>query len=269
MIHRYFAGFLSILIIAIIILSFLKQNRTRAQLTFAASFVMLISYQIILGQLTVTLKLMPVIVVGHLLGGFLILSVLWLIFLNCCRYLSCPSSVVRGGIQCGISTATPASFSNIFFACLGVFLLLLQIMLGAWTSTNYAALSCPDFPFCFNANPFFTMDFQNAFQFFVDKNVNYEGGILSDTARQTIHMMHRIGALIVTVYIFLFTCLLQKKLNKSLIFTIWGLLTLQIFLGIVNVIFQLPILTAVCHTIVASLLLLSLVTLVYQLQKRG
>ncbi len=245
MIHRYFAGFLSILIMAVIALSFFKKYRNRYLMIYSLCLIFLILYQIILGQLTVTLKLMPVIVVGHLLGGFLIVSVLWLIFLNS-RFPFIPK---RNPISIGV--------------LIGIILLFFQIILGAWTSTQYAALSCPDFPFCFNAHPFFTMDFQNAFHFFVQKGVNYEGGILSDSARQTIHMMHRVGALVLTLYLFLFTYLMRFHLKNAIVFWIWGMLILQIFLGIVNVIFKLPIFTAVSHTIVAALLLLSLLTLFF------
>lgn len=251
MIHRYFAGMLSVLILFVIVLSFFRPNRNRTNIICAIGLIFLISYQIILGQLTVTLKLMPIIVLGHLLGGFCILSLLWLVFLNATQKL--PKITVSKGI--------------IFLGYIALILLFSQIMLGAWTSTNYAALSCPDFPFCFNDHPFFTMDFQNAFHLLVDKQMNYEGGVLPDTARQTIHMMHRIGALIITVYLFIFTLILRLK--SPVIIWIWGLLTLQIFLGILNVILSLPLFSAVSHTLVASMLLLSLVTLLFQLQKRG
>lgn len=252
MIHRYFAGFLSILIVCVIVLSFVRPNRNRTNVLCALALVFLILYQIILGQLTVTLKLMPTIVVGHLIGGFCILSVLWLIFLNSCTFYSIKILTSR---------------KMIFFSYIAIILLFLQIMLGAWTSTNYAALVCPDFPFCLNDHPFMVMDFQNAFHFFVDTQVNYEGGILSDVARKTIHMMHRVGALLITTYLFIFTILLRIK--SPIIFWIWGLLTLQIFLGIVNALFQLPVVSAVSHTIVAAMLLLSLITLLFQMKKRS
>ncbi len=270
MVHRYFAGLLSILIVCVIGLSFMRSYRNRMTVLCSLALVILILYQIILGQLTVTLKLMPIIVVGHLIGGFLILSFLWLIFLTSSHEFSVMPAELRARWhpewQLNSSGWSRPDIC-VYFAYIAIVLIFLQIMLGAWTSTNYAALSCPDFPFCFNDHPFFSMDFQRAFHFFTDKNLNYEGGILSDTARQTIHMSHRLGALVVTIYLFIFTLLIRIK--SPVIFWIWGLLTLQIFLGIVNVTFQLPLFSAVSHTLVAAMLLLSLVTFLFQLRKRS
>lgn len=236
MIHRYFAGTLSLLIIAIAIVVFRKANRSRSNIILVSCLFVLLAYQILLGQWTVTLKLLPIIVTQHLLGGFFILSVLWLIYLN--------NNVMLHNTLRGISIR-----GLLPWAIVALMILFFQIVAGAWTSTNYASLSCPDFPFCFNATPF-----------------------LETTVKQTIQMTHRFGALVLTSYflIFIAIAILKFKNNFELMksaYAILFLLVLQLCLGISNVIFKLPVITAVSHTIVAVLLLLSLITLIFKLIK--
>jgi cytochrome c oxidase assembly protein subunit 15 len=259
MIHRYFAGNLGLMILVILCLIFSKELRSRGNIVLGASILGLLLYQILLGQWTVTYKLLPIVVTQHLLGGFLILAVLWLIYLN----NSDPSQgrvLQSKGVKIG--------------AVIGLILVLLQIFLGAWTSTNYASFSCPDFPFCLNTHPLMTMNFSEAFTLFTPIGINYEGGVLSEGARQTIQMTHRLGALLVTLYLLVFTVFFMKNLraNHGLlksIYLIWGLLFIQLCLGIVNVIYKLPLVTAIGHNLIAVVLLLSMVTLVFKLFVKG
>lgn len=256
MIHRYFVGALSFLILAIEILIFSqKKFRFRSNIIFAIILFLLLTYQIILGQLTVTLKLLPIVVSQHLLGGFLILSILWLIYLNNSKksfpYNSDTRKLLLGGI--------------IIFL-----ILLLQISLGAWTSTNYASLSCPDFPFCQNNQPFMTFYFKEAFTFFSPLGINYEGGVLPEVIRKTIQMSHRLGAFILTLGIFIYSALAIPKLSSTPLllksmYLILGLLIIQIGIGISNVIFKLPLISAIAHTLIAALLLLAVITFLFNL----
>jgi len=255
MIHRYFAGTLSILIISIIVCAVKKTYRTRGNIILACCLIALLAYQILLGQLTVSLKLLPIIVTQHLLGGFLILSTLWLIYLS--------------------NRQRQISYTRVGFlypaAIIMLVLVLLQITLGAWTSTNYASLSCPDLPFCLNSQPLMTMHFKAAFNIFAPVGVNYDGGVLPVEVRQTIQMTHRLGALIITIYIFSFSALALHKLKhapelvKSL-YLILGVLCVQLCIGMANVIFKLPLASALSHNLFAVILLLSVITLVYKLK---
>lgn len=259
MIHRYFAGSLGLLMTAIFILLFQKENRRVSNRILALCLLLLLSYQILLGRFTVTLKLLPIIVTQHLLGGFLILSVLWIIYLNNKPFVLSKAD--------GVLTK-----KLVPWAFLGLVILFLQISLGAWTSTNYASLSCPDFPFCVNDQPMMTMYFKKAFTLFSPIGINYEGGVLPVVIRQTIQMMHRLSALTFTLYILVFSYFAMPKLKHSprlikLFYLILGLLTVQLCLGISNVIFKLPLATAVSHTLVASILLLSVITFVFNLIK--
>lgn len=259
MIHRYAVGILSILIISIAASVFIKKElRTRANIIFSVLLLCLLAYQIMLGQWTVTLKLLPVIVSQHLLGGFFILSILWMIYLNNRLWFSRPagSPVLR----------------LLPWAILGLILILLQISLGAWTSTNYASLSCPDFPFCVNDHPVMPFYFKEAFNLFSPVGINYQGGVLSESIRQTIQMTHRFGALIVTTYLFVFMMIAQKKLRNTpdlmrVLYMMIGLLVVQLSLGMMNVLFKLPLHSAISHTICAALLLLAMLTFIFKLVK--
>ncbi len=257
MIHRYFVGILSLLI-SFIILMILSRKilRTFSNIILAIVLMLLLSYQIMLGQWTVTLKLLPIIVSQHLLGGFLILSTLWLVYLN--------NNNLNNNIP-----KFPQKNKILPWAILGLALLLLQILLGAWTSTNYASLSCTDFPFCHNDQSM-VWHLKEAFNLFSAIGVNYEGGVLSTVIRQTIQMTHRFGALILTSYLVMFAAIvsLQLKNRPDLLkplYTMLGLLCVQFCLGISNVVFKLPLVTAISHTIVAALLLLSLITFIFKL----
>ncbi|MDR3490740.1 MAG: COX15/CtaA family protein [Gammaproteobacteria bacterium] len=256
MVHRYFAGTLSILIISIIILIFSRSvTRTRSNIIFAVILIGLILYQIMLGLWTVTLKLLPIVVTQHLMGGFLIASTLWLV------YLTNRNNLI-------LKNNNPNLVKILPWAVGAVVILFLQIMLGAWTSTNYASLSCPDFPFCVNSQAM-SLHLREAFAL-SPVGINYEGGVLSTVIRQTIHMMHRLGGLIFTLYLIMFAAYALPKLKNSFeilksIYLVFGLLCIQLCIGISNVIFKLPLITAVAHTLVAILLLLSLLTFVCKL----
>lgn len=256
MIHRYFVGGLSLFILLIVgLVVCKKQVRQWTNVVLCLALIILLAYQIMLGQWTVTLKLWPIIVSQHLLGGYLILSTLWLIYLT---------NKTNRFINARIN-----SRQIIPWVVIALVFLVLQIMLGAWTSTNYASLSCPDFPFCVNDQAI-TFHFKEAFNLFRPQGINYEGGVLATVIRQTIQMTHRIGAFILTSYFLVFIALLSFKLKPrpdllKLLYLILGLLCVQLTLGISNVLFQLPVLVAMSHTVVAVLLLLSLLTLLVKL----
>jgi len=257
MIHRYFAAILSLFILCIIMIIFSQSaSRTRSNIILAVMLIALLIYQIMLGQWTVTLKLLPTIVTQHLMGGFLIASTLWTL------YLINRNNTMLEKNSGHLAKLLPG-------AIIAVIVLFLQIMLGAWASTNYAALSCPDFPLCLN-HEVVSLHIKEAFSIFSPIGINYEGGVLPTVIRQTIHMAHRLGALISTIYIIIFAAYALPKLKysfellKSLYITL-GLLCLQLCIGISNVIFKLPLISAIAHTLVAVLLLLSLLTFVCKL----
>ncbi len=245
MVHRYFAGTLGLLVAALAFLGF-KNRKTKEQPMFL-SFALLgiIIFQAALGMWTVTMGLLPIIVMGHLLGGFTTLTLLALLFLN-----------VRNGNK----PAWANPMRNL--ALVAVLIVFIQITLGGWTSANYAAIICTDFPTCQGAlvPP---LDFTGALTVSTHGVTNYLGGHLDNDARVTIHWLHRLGALITTL--FLTFLIIKLFVNGWKRFALWITLVLvtQVSLGISNVVFSLPIAVAVAHNGVAALLLMSLAALVH------
>ena len=160
--HRYVAGTLGLLILSICILAWLKTESVNARL-LGTALVLLVIFQALLGMWTVTLLLKPVIVMSHLLGGMTILGLLYWMLLR----------------QQGAATISPGRCEPRLFvwAITGLVILVLQILLGGWTSSNYAALACPDFPTC-QGSLWPKMDFKEGFILWRGLGIDYEGGVL-------------------------------------------------------------------------------------------
>lgn len=254
MIHRYFAGILGLLILAIAVRAWMQRNERQQQVKVPLALVALVIFQALLGMWTVTLLLKPVVVMGHLIGGMSILALLWWVTIRHAGWL------------------TSHSYSDAIFkrlALIGLVIVALQIMLGGWTSANYAAVICPDFPTCQNSwlPP---MDFANGFTLWRGLGVDYEGGVLSNDARVAIHFTHRIGAVLTFVYlIWLGIQLLRKTADRNTRLIATAIITavcVQFLLGVGNVVLSLPLLVAAAHNGVAALLLLTLVSLNHNLR---
>lgn len=257
MIHRYFAGALGVLILILALWAFKRKLRYANQpIVTPVLLLLLVIFQAMLGMWTVTWLVLPLIVSAHLLGGMMIAALLW--------YLTLASRTGQPTIPKGTNRYR-------FWAILGLLIVSGQIFLGAWTSTNYAALICPNFPLC-QGSFFPILDFHKAFDLFHPIGINYEGGVLDTTARVTIQMTHRYGALLTLIFIGgLSLTLITSKYAQSLRSLGWWLcivLLIQFALGIANVIWMVPMQVAVAHNGVAALLLLVMVTLVYKLYRK-
>ncbi len=250
MVHRYFAGSLGLFIFGLAIWSTARRYKNSSQpIVTPWLLVGIVIFQAALGMWTVTLKLLPDVVSAHLLGGMLITALLyWL-------KLSSQYSFKLPAIQ--LQNLRP-------WVLTGLVLLFGQIFLGAWTSTNYAALACPHFPLC-NASLFPQMEWAKAFNFLSPIGPNYEGGQLDMLTRATIQMSHRYGAFIVFCYLStLGVYMIRKSALRRIGISLLILLFVQIILGVLNVELRLPIQTAVMHNGVALLLLLTMVAAVYR-----
>jgi cytochrome c oxidase assembly protein subunit 15 len=180
------------------------------------------------------------------------------------RYGTGGSAVARGGGIASSSKTCTDTRALGGVALVGLALLVVQIALGGWTSANYAALACPDFPTC-QTYWWPPTDFREAFTLWRGLGDNYEFGVLDNDARVTIHLVHRLGAVVVTLFLgWLSWRLIAKAGDRALRaagVAIAVLLTVQLGLGIANVVLQLPLPVAVAHTGGAALLLLALVAL--------
>ncbi|MDC0598888.1 COX15/CtaA family protein [Gammaproteobacteria bacterium] len=258
-IHRYFAGTLGFIIVLINITAWKNRHVHRQPFKLPIALLLLVIAQGLFGMWTVTLKLWPQVVTTHLLGGFTTLSLLWLLSLRLNN---------RPWPQPNIPIYKWVRLRPL--AALGLVLVVLQITLGGWLSSNYAALACPDLPTCQN-QWWPSMDFSNGFNLAQEVGPNYLGGQMDGEARVAIHVMHRIGALLVTLYLIFLASKLYKNAGgqplRVLTHTILGLLAIQLGLGLSNIIWMLPLWVAVAHNACGALLLLSLVTLNYRLYK--
>lgn len=200
---------------------------------------------------TVTLLLKPLIVVLHLLGGLATLSLL--------AWLAMPRAVP--------GTIAP-SLKKIAAAALVV--LALQIALGGWTSSNYAALACPDFPTCQNSL-WPHMDVKDAFVLWRGLGIDYEGGVLDHPARVAIHFVHRLGAVLAALMLgFASIAAIRRGPTRAVRIAgavLGGVLVCQLILGPLMVMRALPLALATAHNAVAALLLLAVVALNRQLRQ--
>ena len=250
MIHRYFAGTLVVIIVALFVWAVrFRKDRDQPLIPVALLFIV-VCLQGALGALTVTLLLKPLIVTAHLLGGLTTLGLLWWLSLAPeTRQLSERESAMRK------------------YALAGLAVLILQIALGGWTSTNYAAVACPDFPTC-QRSWWPPMDFRDAFVLWRGLGIDYEGGVLENPARVAIHFTHRLGALIagsILIAVGLLTAAGAKGAASRRLRRAGGLLVfavaLQISIGVTTVHFGVPLPLATLHNAGAAFLVLSMVTL--------
>lgn len=256
MIHRYFAGALGLLILAIAFLS-VKNRDQGTPLRLPLLILVVVIFQAALGMWTVTMKLMPIVVMGHLLGGFTTLCLLFLLYLR------------LKPLRINRSDFPIKKYGR--FALLGIVLLTGQIALGGWTSSNYAALSCVELPIC-QSGWQEQMNFKNAFDLIPPERESYEFGHLSHDERVTIHVAHRFGAIVITIYLSWLLLMIYSKAETSTFKTsaaVVGLaLITQVSLGVSNIWFSLPLSVAVGHNLVAACLMLTLIALTYRLRRK-
>jgi heme a synthase len=268
MIHRYFAISLVGLTLILAVLAWLRRRSRKAGtgnagLPLALVIVGIIFIQALLGMLTVTWQVAPQIVTLHLLFGMTTLALLWWLWLDLSaeRPKSAPPALGRSPHALGWAASNQVSRQLAF---IGLVALAVQIALGGWTSTNYAAIACPDFPTC-QASWWPDMDFGHAFVLWHAPTVNYEGGVLGNTARVAIHFTHRLGALLASAALLLAAIWILR--GRSLVrarfaaIAVLAALALQLTIGIAMVMKGFPLWLATAHNGGAALLLLAAVAL--------
>ena len=257
MTHRYLASSLGLLCLIICLLGFnVKKTVPKFPFRHTVVLLVLVIIQGIFGMWTVTLKLWPQVVTLHLMGGFSTFGLLLLLHLR----LTQPIKPVK-------ATMIP----KIRLLAFSVLVILFgQIMLGGWTSSNYAAMACLELPLCSIAQ-LSSQDFVQGFNLLQQIGPNYLGGQLDGGARIAIHAMHRFGALAVLVLsLMLITTLYQNRYVK-LALALATMLIIQLLLGLSNVYFGLPLYNAVAHNIGGALLLATMIVInftLYQQRKK-
>ena len=252
MVHRYFAGSLMLVNLALAVLA--VRNRRDSEYPFRMPMLMLVLvfWQALFGMWTVTLKLWPQVVTVHLLGGITTFTLLCIYALR----------LQNSRWQESLRTVRKLKKRTMPIA-VGAILVFFQIALGGWVAANYAAFGCPELPTC-RGEWWPAMDFVAGFNFMQDVGPNYLGGLLDNEARAAIHMAHRIGALVVLVYLFGLGIKVYRAGSKNanrVVYLIWVLLFAQLSLGISNILFILPLPVAVAHNFFGALLLISICVL--------
>ena len=255
MVHRYIASFLGLLIIAIAVIAWVKRRQLNQPPWLATVLVGVVCLQGAFGAWTVTMLLKPAIVTGHLIGGLTTLGLLtWL-------YLRQTSPARTVSPQRDLNTLR-------FLARLSLLAVICQIILGGWVSTNYAAVVCTDFPTC-QGTMWPQMEFDHAFHVVRELGETPDGSMLNVSSLTAIHMVHRIGALFVTLILgTLIFALWRNPGTKLMALQIAAVLAAQITLGVSNVVLHLPLWVAVLHNGGAALLLVSLILVNYRVASK-
>ena len=246
MVHRYAAGTLIVIIFSLLLLAALNHRNRGQPLTPVAFLFTVVLLQGVLGALTVTQLLKPLIVTGHLFGGLTTLALL-------CWLAMTPEQ----------RNPTGREFTLRRLALVASVILVLQLFLGGWTSTNYAAVACPDFPTC-QHSWWPRMDFRNGFVLWRGLGIDYEGGVLANPARMAIHFTHRMGAVVTGVVLFCLGFAAARSSSRRLRFAgilLAAAVVLQISIGIATVHFAVPLPLATLHNAGAALLVVSMVIL--------
>jgi cytochrome c oxidase assembly protein subunit 15 len=254
MIHRYAAGCLVLLILFTTIIALGFKSKSKLPSSSLLALLGLLIFQAALGMWTVTLKLLPVVVMSHLIGGALVFALL--------SYFA--SSLLA-------KTSQVSGQKTQYLILIGMIIVIVQIALGGWVSSNYAGIACIGFPTC-NGQWLPELYFTRGFNLVSPVGVNYQGGVLDNNLRVTIQYVHRLGALVTAFYLFgLSTYLLFAQRHRSLQFfayAIFCLICTQLILGVINVVYLLPLWAAVAHNGVA-VLLLGVLTSAYYFSRRS
>jgi cytochrome c oxidase assembly protein subunit 15 len=263
MAHRYAATTLGLIIVGIAALAIRTREARLVSVPHALLLLATVVVQGVLGMLTVTWQLKPLLVTLHLLFGLATLALLWWLYLRARRR---PLDSIP---HAALASAGESRRARTFVIA-GLIVLSAQIALGGWTSSNYAAFACPDFPTCQNAWWPVT-DYRDAYVLWRGLGINYEGGVLEHPARVAIHFTHRLGAIIASVVLLAGTIVVLRRpalaRARDAAVAVIIALGLQLAIGIFMVLEAFPLSLATAHNGGAALLMLAVVSLSYQLSE--
>lgn len=232
MIHRYAASLLGL---SIVIQAVIIWPRTLGAVRILAAFLCVwVVLQGLFGMWTVTMRLWPPVVSAHLLGGAITLGIQFLIWRDLKSY------------SLNLIPKRPLwiLFTVVVFT---------QMALGAWTSSQYAGLACPDFPTC-QGRWWVELD-AGIFNAPIVQGDEYLGGVQTMKQRMAVQWLHRLGALV--VFLAFLMLLMRQKRQKKALYIVSICLGGQILLGILNAVWLLPLSLALLHNTVAMLLWLA------------
>jgi|694.fasta_scaffold14961_6 cytochrome c oxidase assembly protein subunit 15 len=258
MIHRYAATVLGLIIVLITAIAIAYRRERPMSVVYAVVMLTTVVFQGMLGAFTVWWLVKPTVVVLHLLGGLTTLSLLFWLWLTM-RRTTCAVQPTPGATRItALDGARRAAV--IATAVVGM-----QTLLGGWTSTNYAAVACPDLPTCQGQWWPEGMDFKDAFVLWRGLDINYTGGVLEHPARIAIHFTHRLGAIVATLAVLFAAWLAMRNAPTRLVRNagLWaiGALALQLLIAFAMILKAFPLWLATAHNGGAALLLLAMLVL--------
>lgn len=255
MIHRYAATTLGFIIVLITAIAIAYRREKPVSVLFAVGLLVTVVLQGILGAFTVWWLVKPLIVVLHLTGGLTTLSLLTWLWLRMRRVTAVVQPEVGATKIAALDGARRAGI-------IAVAVVAIQIILGGWTSSNYAAVACPDLPTCQSQWIPKDMDYADAFVIWRGLDINYEGGVLDHPARVAIHFTHRAWALVATLAVLWAAWLAWRNAPTALVRNgaVWavGALSLQWLIALLMILKAFPLSLATGHNAGAALLLMAL-----------
>jgi cytochrome c oxidase assembly protein subunit 15 len=258
--HRYFAELLGLIVVAIAALSIRARHEPGVRVIFSLVLLVLIILQGMLGMLTVTWLLTPLIVTAHLLGGLTTFALLLWLWLS----MRAEARAVDGFTVLAGNTIVESGQRARLLAGIALAGLAIQVALGGWTSSNYATIACPDLPRCQNQWVPAEADFQNAFVLWRGHTVNHAGGTLDHPARVAIHFTHRVGAAVATTLLLLAVFFAIRGLGSGprwAALAVLAALAAQVSIGVFMVLRAFPLELAAAHNAGAALLVAATVLL--------
>ena len=231
MIHRYLATGVGGLILVLAFMTWRHRRSLPMSPAWAWITLFWVCMQGAFGAWTVTMKLFPAIVTLHLLGG---LGLLALLRIQSVFYQEAP-----------VEKAMSPSLFYTLWAVMA--LMLLQIAMGGWVSTNYAVLACSEFPMC-QGNWWPHMDFKAGFQFWRELGVARSGESIPFEALTAIHYSHRLMAYVVIAAVWWWSWAAWREGHGRLALSLLGLTLWQFISGLTNVVLDWPLVAAVAHT---------------------
>ena len=255
MIHRYAATTLGFIIVLITAIAIAYRREKPVSVVYAVGLLVTVVLQGILGAFTVWWLVKPLIVVLHLTGGLTTLSLLTWLWLRMRRVTAVVQPEVGATKIAALDGARRAG-------AIAVAVVAVQIILGGWTSSNYAAVACPDLPTCQGQWIPKDMDYADAFVIWRGLDINYEGGVLDHPARVAIHFTHRAWALVATLAVLWAAWLAWRNAPTALVRNgaVWavGALSLQWLIALLMILKAFPLSLATGHNAGAALLLMAL-----------
>ena len=252
--HVYLTAALGLLILLLGLFSWQQHQCRFAAMTTSLMLIVLIGLQAALGFWAKAIAVMPIVIVTHVLLGMITFWLLYWLYLRI-------NPAITGRISEGVTGQVRNGLIN--FTRFAMFVLLLQIVLGAWVSANHAALACSGFPQC-NGQWWPKADYQNALNLFNGLFTGYTG-VISFDAQVAANWLHRVGALLcfVLLSLLMFSATATNSLKPVRTAGLWlgVLLFVQIGIAIIGVKLGMPLWAALAHHVVAALLMLPLIAI--------